>query len=96
MPISYEAITACTTARGSQISAFASLQMGENVKSELRNGTVAVEIDIVWDLVALYESLSKWDVTGIVALEALSHALIDTPIGDDVAGVWYKARGGRI
>jgi hypothetical protein len=69
--------------------------MGENVKTESRNGTVTVEVDTVWDLVALYESQCRWDASSITGLEALSCLLIDTPIGDDVAGVWCKAKGGR-
>ena len=56
---------------------------------------VAVEITTVWDVIVLYESRIEWDSSSVVALEALSHVFIDTPIGEEVAGVWYTARGGR-
>ena len=65
------------------------------MKTDSRIGTVVVDIATVRDVISLYKSRCKWDRASIDALEALSHTFIDTVIGEEVASIWYKARGGR-
>jgi hypothetical protein len=65
------------------------------VKTDLENRLIVLEISAVWEIIELYERRSKWDKSSIDALEALSHTFIDTPIGDEIANIWHRARGGR-
>lgn len=63
------------------------------MKTESRIESVTVAADTVWDLIGLYEDTCKRDPASIIALEALAQLLVDTPIGEDIADVWYNAKG---